>query len=49
MYNLRKSSKEYYLKNKTISERVEELISVAHPDFRDELREQAIEMNYINK
>lgn len=37
------------LKNKTISERVEELISVAHPDFRDELREQAIEMNYINK
>ncbi len=32
------------LKNKSIRERVENLISVAHPDFRDELREQAKEM-----
>lgn len=37
------------LKNKTISERVEALISIAHPKFRDELREQAIEMNYLSK
>lgn len=38
-----------HLKNKTISERVEALISVAHPDFQEELRAQAIEMNYINE
>src|SRR5699024_7463289 len=36
-------------KNKTISERVEQLISVAHSDFREELRKQAIEMNYITE
>lgn len=34
------------LKNKAIGERVEALIAVAHPDFRDELREVAIERNY---
>ena len=38
-----------HLKNKTISERVEALISIAHPKFREELRTQAIEMNYISK
>lgn len=37
------------LKNKTIRERVEALIAIAHPDFRDELRQQAIEMNYISE
>lgn len=38
-----------HLKNKTISERVEALVSVAHPDFKEELIEKAVEMNYINK
>lgn len=37
------------LKNKTISERVKALISVAHPDFKEELTEAAIEMNYIQE
>ncbi|MBG9980526.1 acetyl-CoA hydrolase/transferase family protein [Facklamia sp. DSM 111018] len=37
------------LKNKTIRERVEALIAVAHPDFRDELRKAAIEMGYISE
>lgn len=36
-----------YLKNKSIQERVEALISVAHPDFRDELRNKAIELGYL--
>lgn len=34
------------LRGKTIRERVEALIEVAHPTFRDELRQQAEEMNY---
>ncbi|MBG9983137.1 acetyl-CoA hydrolase/transferase family protein [Aerococcaceae bacterium DSM 111020] len=35
------------LRNKTISERVEALIAIAHPDFRDELTEKAKEMGYL--
>ena len=37
-----------HLKNKTTSERVRELISVAAPKFREELINKAIEMNYID-
>lgn len=36
------------LKGKTINERVEALIEIAHPKFRDELREEAIKMKYIS-
>ena len=36
-----------HLKNKSIQERVEALISVAHPDFRDKLRSKAIELGYL--
>jgi len=32
------------LKGKTIRERANELIAIAHPDFRPELREQARQM-----
>ncbi len=35
------------LRGTSIQERVELLISVAHPDFRDELREKARELGYI--
>lgn len=35
------------LRGTTIQERVERLISVAHPKFRDELRKQAKEIGYI--
>lgn len=35
------------LKGRTISERAEMLISLAHPDDREELRQQARELNYI--
>lgn len=35
------------LKGKTINERVEALIKIAHPKFRDELRQDAIQMKYI--
>ena len=35
------------LKGKTISERVEALIKIAHPKFRDELKEQALAMGYL--
>lgn len=38
-----------HLKNKTTSERIEELISVAAPKFREELTKKAIEMNYISE
>lgn len=38
-----------HLKNKTTSERVKELISVAAPKFREKLTNKAIEMNYIDK
>lgn len=31
----------------TVSERAEALISIAHPDFRDELRRQAVEEHLI--
>lgn len=36
-----------HLYGKTIRQRVEALINVAHPDFRQELRRQAGEMHYI--
>lgn len=35
------------LRGTSIKERVELLISIAHPKFRDELREKAIEIGYI--
>jgi acyl-CoA hydrolase len=35
------------LQNRPIRERVEQMISIAHPDFRDELREQAKKANLI--
>lgn len=35
------------LKGKTINERVEALIKIAHPKFRDELKQDAIQMKYI--
>jgi itaconate CoA-transferase len=35
------------LKGKSISERANALISIAHPNFRDQLREQAIEIGLI--
>lgn len=36
-----------YLYGKTIRERAEALIAVAHPDFREELEEQAHALNYL--
>ena len=36
-----------YLYGKTIRERAQALINVAHPDFRDELTKAAQELNYI--
>jgi len=35
------------LYGKSIRRRVEELISVAHPDFRKELKKEAVELHYI--
>ena len=35
------------LYGKTIRQRAQQLINVAHPDFRDELKKQAGELNYI--
>ncbi len=35
------------LRGRTISERTEALIAIAHPDFRDELTNQATEMGYL--
>lgn len=35
------------LKGKTVFERTEALINIAHPKFRDELRQQAIDMGYL--
>ncbi|SHI00337.1 acetyl-CoA hydrolase/transferase family protein [Desulfosporosinus lacus] len=36
------------LRGKTMRERAQELIGIAHPDFRDELREEAKKLNLIN-
>jgi 4-hydroxybutyrate CoA-transferase len=36
-----------FLKGQSIKSRVEKLISIAHPDFRDELRFAARKLNYI--
>jgi acyl-CoA hydrolase len=36
-----------YLHGKTIRERVQALIAIAHPKFREELEEKAREMNYL--
>lgn len=35
--------------NKSIQDRVETMISIAHPDFRDKLREEAIKARMISK
>ncbi|MEG2707981.1 MAG: acetyl-CoA hydrolase/transferase C-terminal domain-containing protein, partial [Vagococcus sp.] len=35
------------LKGATISERVERLIAIAHPDFKDDLLAAAKEKNYL--
>lgn len=36
-----------YMRGRTISERARQLIAIAHPDFREELRAAAREMGYI--
>jgi acetyl-CoA hydrolase len=36
-----------HLYGKTIKERAKALISIAHPDFRDELVSRAKELNYL--
>ena len=36
-----------YLRGRTVRERVENLIAVAHPDFRSELRREARKLGYI--
>ncbi len=38
-----------YLKGKHMRQRVEEIINIAHPDFRDQLRFEAQQMNFIPK
>ena len=35
------------LYGKTIRQRAMQLINIAHPDFRDKLKKQASELNYI--
>ncbi len=35
------------LRGTSIKERVERLIAIAHPNFRDELRSEAIKLGYI--
>lgn len=37
------------LRGTNLKERINRLISIAHPDFRDELRQKAIEMNFIQR
>ena len=37
------------MKGKTINERVEALIAIAHPKFRDELRAEAQALKYLAK
>jgi acyl-CoA hydrolase len=37
------------LRGTNLKERVNRLISIAHPDFREELTQKAIEMNYIQR
>ncbi|HKL43133.1 MAG TPA: acetyl-CoA hydrolase/transferase C-terminal domain-containing protein [Clostridia bacterium] len=37
------------LRGTNLKERVNRLINIAHPNFRDELRQKAIEMNYIQR
>ena len=36
-----------YLRGRTVRERVENLIAIAHPDFRSELRREARKLGYI--
>jgi acyl-CoA hydrolase len=36
-----------YLRGRTIKERTLELIKVAHPDFREQLKEEAIKLGYL--
>lgn len=38
-----------YMQGRNLQERCEQLISIAHPDFRDELRSEAIKLGIINK
>ncbi len=35
------------LRGRTVRERTQELINIAHPDFRSELKEQAIKLGYL--
>ncbi|HTX72642.1 MAG TPA: acetyl-CoA hydrolase/transferase C-terminal domain-containing protein [Rectinemataceae bacterium] len=35
------------LRGKTVRERARELIAIAHPDFRDELRAKARTLGYL--
>jgi acyl-CoA hydrolase len=36
-----------HLYGKTIRQRAQQLINIAHPDFRDELRKKAEELHYL--
>ena len=36
-----------YLRGRTVRERVENLIAIAHPEFRSELRREARKLGYI--
>lgn len=38
-----------HLKGTTVVERVNSLIEIAHPDFREELRAQALDYGIIGK
>lgn len=38
-----------YLKGLSIPERVLAIVNLAHPDFRDELVEEAKKMHWLNK
>jgi acyl-CoA hydrolase len=35
------------LRGRSIRERTELLISIAHPNFREQLREQAVELGFL--
>ncbi|MBN2299718.1 MAG: hypothetical protein JXC31_00855, partial [Acholeplasmataceae bacterium] len=37
------------LRGTSVAERVELLISIAHPNFRDELRKEAVKLGFIGE
>ena len=38
-----------WLRGKTVKERSESLIGIAHPDFREQLKEEAQRMGYMER